>query len=52
MLIASPEGFFVKGRKGPLKKGELKRAASWAKVIVAGLGFLNFIQIAIKRTFR
>jgi len=34
MLIASPEGFFVKGRKGPLKKGELERAASWAKAIV------------------
>ncbi|MGB6872851.1 MAG: flavodoxin family protein [Dehalococcoidia bacterium] len=33
-LIASPEGFFVKGREGPLKEGELERAASWAKVIV------------------
>ena len=33
-LIASPEGFFVKGKEGPLKEGELKRAASWAKVIV------------------
>ncbi len=33
-IIASPEGFFVKGGKGPLKEGELERAASWAKVIV------------------
>ena len=30
-LIASPEGFFVKGREGPLKEGELDRAARWAK---------------------
>ncbi|TET76830.1 MAG: flavodoxin family protein, partial [Candidatus Cloacimonadota bacterium] len=33
-LIASPEGFFVKGKEGPLKEGEIERAASWAKVIV------------------
>ena len=33
-LIPSPEGFFVKGSEGPLKEGELERAASWAKVIV------------------
>jgi flavodoxin I len=33
-LIASPEGFFVKGSKGPLKEGELERAASWAKGIL------------------
>ena len=33
-LIASPEGFFVKGKKGPLKEGELERAAIWAKVVV------------------
>jgi len=32
-LVASPEGFFVKGTKGPLKEGELERAASWAKGI-------------------
>jgi flavodoxin I len=30
-LILPPEGFFVKGREGPLKDGELERAASWAK---------------------
>lgn len=33
-LVAPPEGFFVKGTKGPLKEGELERAASWAKSIV------------------
>ena len=33
-LIVSPEGFFVKGTKGPLEEGELERAASWAKGIV------------------
>jgi len=35
-LIMSPEGFFVKGAKGPLVEGELERAASWAKEIVQG----------------
>jgi flavodoxin len=30
-LIASPEGFFVTGSKGPLKEGELERAVGWAK---------------------
>lgn len=29
-LTAFPQGFFVKGSKGPLKEGELERAASWA----------------------
>jgi len=27
----SPEGFFVNGSEGPLKDGELDRAADWAK---------------------
>lgn len=35
ILIASPEGFFVKGKRGPLKEGELERAARWAKGIIA-----------------
>ena len=30
-LVLSPEPFFVKGRQGPLKEGELERAAVWAK---------------------
>jgi len=34
VLIASPEGFFVTGTKGPLKEGELERAAAWAKRIL------------------
>jgi flavodoxin I len=34
-LVASPEGFFVKGKKGPLKEGELERAADWTKQIKA-----------------
>ena len=33
-LIAPPEGFFIKGIKGPLKEGELERAAGWAKGIL------------------
>ena len=28
-LIAEPEGFLVKDSEGPLKDGELKRAAEW-----------------------
>ena len=31
ILIASPEGFFVTGGQGPLKEGELERAAAWVK---------------------
>ncbi|MBN1160870.1 MAG: flavodoxin family protein [Dehalococcoidales bacterium] len=34
---AQPQGFFVKGTKGPLLEGELERAATWAKSIAAGL---------------
>jgi flavodoxin I len=26
-----PEGFYVNGEKGPLKEGELERAAAWAR---------------------
>jgi flavodoxin I len=29
--VISPEGFFVKGTKGPVKEGELERAAGWLK---------------------
>jgi flavodoxin I len=28
-----PEGFWVKGSKGPLKEGELERASKWGKAI-------------------
>ena len=34
ILIVPPEGFFVTGTKGPLKEGELERAAAWAKGIL------------------
>ncbi len=30
-LFMPPEGFFVKGEQGPLKEGELGRAADWAR---------------------
>lgn len=30
-LLAPPEGFVVEGTKGPLREGELARAARWAK---------------------
>jgi flavodoxin len=36
-LIIAPEGFFVKDVEGPLKEGELERAAAWAKKITAML---------------
>jgi len=36
-LVASPEGFFVEGTKGPLKEGELERAAGWAKGIASAI---------------
>lgn len=33
-LIIAPEGFFVKNTEGPLKEGELERAAEWARQIM------------------
>jgi len=33
-VIGSPQGFLVTGTEGPLKEGELERAAAWAKEIV------------------
>jgi flavodoxin len=33
-LAAMPEGFIVEGNEGPLKQGELERAAGWARGIV------------------
>lgn len=33
-LTLLPEGFFVKGKEGPLKEGEEERAAIWAKKFV------------------
>jgi flavodoxin len=34
-LAIPPEGFFVEGTEGPLREGELERAANWAKQIIA-----------------
>jgi flavodoxin len=34
-LAIPPEGFFVEGAEGPLKEGELERAADWAKQIMS-----------------
>jgi flavodoxin len=34
-LVLPPEGFFVEGTEGPLKEGELGRAAAWAKQALA-----------------
>jgi flavodoxin I len=30
-LLAPPEGFIVEGTEGPLKQGEIERAAAWAE---------------------
>jgi len=35
-LVLAPEGFYVQDTEGPLKDGELERAAAWAKQIVVG----------------
>lgn len=35
---AAPAGFFVEGTEGPLKDGELERAAAWAQGIAAARG--------------
>lgn len=32
-LLLSPEAFYVEGTEGPLKEGELERAAGWAEQI-------------------
>ena len=36
-LAPDPEGFYVKGEKGPLKDGELERSATWARQIIAAV---------------
>jgi flavodoxin len=35
-LAAPPEGFFVTGEQGPLRDGELQRAAAWAGGLKVG----------------
>jgi len=34
--VAEPEGFVVLGSEGPLRDGELARAATWAQQVAAG----------------
>ena len=36
-LVLPPEGFFVQDKEGPLKEGELARAAAWAKKLITAL---------------
>jgi flavodoxin len=36
-LILPPEAFFVKGTQGPLKEGELERAATWAQEVIKSI---------------
>lgn len=38
-LVFPPESFFVIGKKGPLKEGELERAADWGQKV--GLSFFG-----------
>jgi flavodoxin len=33
-LVVPPEGFYVEGTEGPLKKGEIDRAGQWARQIM------------------
>ena len=33
-LLVEPEAFYVESTKGPLKEGELERAASWAEEVL------------------
>jgi hypothetical protein len=33
-LVGKPEGFYVTGGEGPLKDGEMERAAGWAHGLV------------------
>ncbi len=34
-MVAPPEGFIVNDTEGPLKEGELERAAAWARQVAA-----------------
>jgi flavodoxin len=36
LLSAAPVGFIVEGREGPLRAGELERAAAWGAGLVGG----------------
>lgn len=34
-LAGEPAGFFIEGKEGPLRDGELERAAAWARALAA-----------------
>ena len=36
-LMAAPEGFLVTGEEGPLKDGELERAANWVQALTKNI---------------
>jgi flavodoxin len=36
-IISKPMPFYVRGREGPLRNGELEKAAAWAKELLAAL---------------
>ncbi len=40
-LVASPAAFFVKGKEGPLKAGEVERASVWAKETAGSLSAVS-----------
>ncbi|MFZ6036340.1 MAG: flavodoxin family protein [Patescibacteria group bacterium] len=37
-LIAKPEHFIVLGHEGPLRQGEVERAASWGRMLIEATG--------------
>ena len=37
-LVMAPQPFYVKGKEGPLKEGELERAATWARGLLGKQG--------------
>jgi flavodoxin len=36
-IVAGPMAFYVKGSEGPLRKGEVERAAAWAETLLSAL---------------
>ena len=36
-MVATPEGFIVTDTEGPLREGELERAAEWARGLLTAL---------------
>jgi flavodoxin len=37
ILVMPPEGFFVKGTKGPLVEGEMERSKKWANTLIESI---------------